>query len=304
MKNVAILGGTGFSGGYIISELLKSKYSVKMINRKQSMNNFKEGCLEVVVDLHSDFLHEELKGCDCIIYNIGIIREFPKKEISFKNLHQNLAIHAIKMAEKAGVRKFILITANGVERCLTDYERTKFNAEQYLMNSGLDWTIFRPSVIFGNPNGKIEFCTQVKRDIVRAPLPMPIFFSGVNIFSAGAFKMNPIHVKNVAQFFVGAINKANSNKKNYELGGSTSYNWKEILQIISDACEKRKWSIPVPISLIKLIAFFLDRFSWFPVTRDQLIMLEHGNMCESSKYFVEYGIDEISFDVKNLNYLS
>ena len=304
MKSVAILGGSGFSGRYIIDELLKSEYSVKMIHRKQSVNNLKDNCSEVVLNLHSDLLHEQLHGCDCVIYNIGIIREFPGKGISFKDLHQNLTIHTIKMAQKAGVRKFILMSANGVERCLTNYERTKLNAEQYLINSGLEWTIFRPSVIFGNPNGKMEFCTQVKRDIVRMPLPLPIFFSGINIFNAGLFRMSPVHVKNVAQFFVEAIDKEDSNQKIYELGGTTSYSWKEILRIISDACGKKKWSIPAPIGAVKLVAFLLDRFSWFPVTRDQLTMLEKGNVCESGKYFVQYDIDEISFDAKNLDYLS
>ncbi len=133
---------------------------------------------------------------------------------------------------------------------------------------------------------------------------MPMFFSGFNIFSAGLFKMSPIHVKNVAQFFVGAIDKEDSNKKIYELGGTTSYSWREMLKVISDACGKKKWSVPVPIGAVKLVAFFFDCFSWFPVTRDQLTMLAQGNVYESSKYFAQYGIDEISFNVKNLDYLS
>ena len=77
-----------------------------------------------------------------------------------------------------------------------------------------------------------------------------------------------------------------------------------MLQIISDACGRRKWSALVPIGAVKLAAFFFDRFSWFPITRDQLTMLENGNVCESGKYFAQYGIDEISFDIKNLDYLS
>ena len=290
-------------GEYIIDELLKSGYSVKMIKRKQSASHPKGGCLEVVVDLYSELLHEQLRGCDCVIYNIGIIREFPNKGISFKDLHQDLAVHVIDMAQKAGVRKFILMTANGVDRCLTYYERTKFKAEQHLMKSKLKWTIFRPSVIFGDPKGKMEFCTQVKRDMVKIPLPLPMFFSGVDVFSAGSSRMSPIHVRNVAQFFVGAIDKEDSNQKIYELGGTTNYSWKEMVRIISEACGKVKWSIPVPVDIVKSAAFFLDQFNWFPVTRDQLTMLSDGNVCESGKYFAQYNIDEISFEVKNLDYL-
>lgn len=290
-------------GEYIIDELLESGYSVKMIKRKQSASHPKGGCLEAVVDLYSDLLYEKLRGCDCVIYNIGIIREFTSKGISFKDLHQDLAIHTIDMAQKAGVRKFILMSANGVDRCLTDYERTKFKSEQHLMKSKLQWTIFRPSIIFGDPKGKMEFCTQIKKDMVRMPLPLPMFFSGINIFSAGLFKMSPIHVRNVAQFFVGAIDKEDSDQRIYELGGTSSYSWTEMIQIISDACGKRKWSMPIPIGAVKLAAFLFDCFSWFPVTRDQLTMLSHGNVCDSGKYYFDFNVDEITFDTTALKYL-
>ncbi len=304
MKSIAILGGSGFVGEYIIDELLESGYSVKMIKRNQSASHPRGSCLEVIVDLHSNLLCEQLRGCDSVIYNIGIIREFSRKGILFKDLHQDLAVHAIDMAQKAGVRKFILMTANGVERCLTDYEKTKFKSEKHLMNSEMQWTIFRPSIIFGSPKGKMEFCTQVKRDIIRIPLPLPMFFSGINIFSAGVFRMSPIHVKNVAQFFVKAIDKDNSNQKIYELGGTVSYTWKEMLGIISNACGKKKWSMPVPIGLVNFFALLFDRFSWFPVTRDQLTMLEKGNVCKSDNHFSDFNIDYINFNIKELEYLS
>tara|TARA_Y100000588_G_scaffold185113_1_gene198997 strand:+ start:766 stop:1677 length:912 start_codon:yes stop_codon:yes gene_type:complete len=303
MKKIGVLGGSGFVGFYIINNLLESGYSVKMINRKKSSDRYVKAVEESIIDLKSNFLYKELMDCDSVIYNIGIIREFKSLGVSFKDLHQDLAIHAIKMSEKAKVRKFILMTANGVDRCLTNYEKTKFEAEQYLMKTNLKWTIFRPSVIFGDPKGKMEFCTQIKNDIVKTPLPLPIFFNGINIFNAGKFKMSPIHVRNVAEFFVLAIKEKKSNQKIYTLGGK-SYSWIEIVEIISSACGKRKLSIPVSISIMKFIAFLFDRFSWFPVTRDQLIMLSTGNVCDSSKYFAQYGIKEISFDIENLDYLS
>ena len=88
------------------------------------------------------------------------------------------------MAEKAGIKKFILMSANKVELCRTGYEKSKFASEQHLINSKMDWTIFRPSIIYGNPRGKIEFCSQVKRDIINIPLPLPLFFNGINLLNA------------------------------------------------------------------------------------------------------------------------
>jgi len=303
MKTIAILGGSGFVGEYIINELLQDGYFVKLISRPQSKKILNPNSSQVMIDLESNVLCDELHGCDCVIYNIGIIREFPEQKISFKRLHEDLAIHSIDMASKAGVRKFILMSANGVDRCMTSYEKTKFKAEKYLMESKLEWTIFRPSLIFGNPMGKMEFCTQVKEEMVLTLFPLPIFFSGIDIFNAGLFKMSPIHIKNVAQFFSKSIRKETSNYKIYELGGSINFTWKEILKTISESINKKKWLIPVPIFPIKILAFFFDRFRWFPITRDQIKMLVSGNVCDSKEYFSNFGIDEIIFNSKSLEYL-
>ena len=74
MNKIAILGGSGFVGSYIVQELLKQKHTVKLINRnKVSLIN--QNCQQSVIDLFSDNLYHELQNLDCLIYNIGIIRE-------------------------------------------------------------------------------------------------------------------------------------------------------------------------------------------------------------------------------------
>tara|TARA_B100000941_G_scaffold277174_1_gene240450 strand:+ start:1698 stop:2609 length:912 start_codon:yes stop_codon:yes gene_type:complete len=302
MNKIAILGGSGFVGSYIVQELLKQKYTVKLINRNK-VSLIDQNCQQSVIDLFSDNLYHELQDFDCLIYNIGIIREYPSEGIYFKVIHEDLAIHAMKMAEKAGIKKFILMSANKVELCRTGYEKSKFASEQHLINSKMDWTIFRPSIIFGNPRGKIEFCSQVKRDIINIPLPLPLFFNGIKLSNPGSMKMSPVHVRNVAEFFAKSINLESSNFKIYELGGTKEFSWKEILQIISSVCKKRKYSVPVPFIAIKLLSSIFDRFSWFPVTKDQLIMLSDGNSCISKKYFSEFDINEIPFSAEELKYL-
>ena len=109
------------------------------------------------------------------------------------------------MAKKLNVKRFILMSANGVCENGTGYQSTKFRAEEYLKDSGLDWTIFRPSLIFGDSNGKQEFCKQLRDDMLSLPFPGPLFFDGLNIFNAGKFKMSPIHVKDVSQIFIKSL---------------------------------------------------------------------------------------------------
>ena len=73
------------------------------------------------------------------------------------------------------------------------------------------------------------------------------------------------------------------------MGGTDSLTWKEMLHHISLASKKRTWKIPAPVFIIKMLALILDRFEWFPVTRDQLTMLMEGNTV-SDNYFEEFSI--------------
>ena len=85
-------------------------------------------------------------------------------------------------------------------------------SEQYLRNTDLKWTIFRPSTIFGDPrgNGRPEFCSQLKKDLINLPFPAPLFHEGLLPFDAGNFSMSPVHIKDVATSFVGSL----QNEKN------------------------------------------------------------------------------------------
>ena len=241
---------------------------------------------------------------DAVIYNIGLIRQFPRKGITFENIHFEGAKLCIDTASKIGVKRFILMSANGVKYEGTKYQSTKFLADQYLKNSTLDWTIFRPSLIFGNPKGKIEFCTQLRDDMLGLPLPAPLFFDGININNAGKFSMSPIHISDVAQFFIKCLDMKETYGKIYNLGGPKNYNWIEIIDSISKASAKNKWKIPAPVEPIKLAAMLLDWLPLFPITKDQLTMLLEGNTCDSSVAFDEFDIQPTEFSVENLSYLS
>ena len=130
------------------------------------------------------------------------------------------------------------MSANGVKKYGTGYQTSKYMAEEYLKKSGLNYTIFRPSLIFGKPDNDQEFCTQLRDTMINLPIPAPLFFPGLNIFKAAQFKMSPIHVENIADFFVKSIMDNQHYMQTYELGGVQSYNWKEIITIISSALNK------------------------------------------------------------------
>ena len=305
--NVAIFGATGFVGKYLLEELKKHDYNAQMLIRKGSENKIDISSNHKIIigDIsNKDAIKQTLKDADAIIYTIGIIREFKRKNITFDYLHHQGIKNVIEEAEKLKIKRFVLMSANGVKKEGAKYQTSKYLGEMALINSNLNWTIFRPSLIFGDSDGRDEFCAQLKKDMLSLPFPAPLFHKGLLPFNAGQFKMSPIHVKNVASFFVKSIKMDNTFNNTYELGGPNDYTWKEIIKIISNAYGKNKWTIPAPVIPIKILAYLFDSFKWFPITNGQLTMLLEGNTCNSQKIFEEFDIQPIKFDKESLSYLN
>ena len=305
--NVAIFGATGFVGKYLLEELKKHDYNAQMLIRKGSENKIDISSNHKIIlgnISNKDAIKQTLKDADAIIYTIGIIREFKRKNITFDYLHHQGIKNVIEEAEKLKIKRFVLMSANGVKKEGTKYQTSKYLGEMALINSNLNWTIFRPSLIFGDSDGRDEFCAQLKKDMLSLPFPAPLFHKGLLPFNAGQFKMSPIHVKNVASFFVKSIKMDNTFNKTYELGGPNDYTWKKIINIISNAYGKNKWTMPAPVIPIKILAYLFDSFKWFPITNGQLTMLLEGNTCNSEKTFEEFDIQPIKFDKESLNYLN
>ncbi|MDP7027970.1 MAG: NAD(P)H-binding protein [Candidatus Marinimicrobia bacterium] len=304
---VAIFGATGFVGTYILNELLSKGYTPRILVRAQSLEKVsKREKIEIVTGNIEDrsAILETIQHCNALIYLIGIIREFPGQNITFEKLHYDGVLYCIEAAKKCGIQHFVLMSANGVKENGTPYQHTKWKAEQALIQSGLEYTIFRPSLIFGDPKGqgRPEFCTQIRDDMLSLPLPAPLFYTGLLPFNAGQFELTPIHVKNVAQFFINALNKNETKGKTFELGGESHFTWEEILKFIALASGKKTWQMPTPVLVVHTIAAFFDRYPWFPVTRGQLTMLLEGNIVEKH-YFKSFDIKPIPFIEKELKYL-
>lgn len=292
-------------GSYLVEELLNAGHDPIVLVRNPDKAEFVGESVKVVGDFFntSDIL-KVMENADAVIYLVGIIREFPKRKITFEELHFISARRIMNLALKCGIERFILMSALGVNSYGTPYQKTKFLAEQYLKFTGLKYTIIRPSVIFGDPRSKFEFCTQLKKQLLDIPLPAPAFFKGLNFIRAGKFNFTPVHVKDVSRIIVKALEHDETIGKIMELGGPDVFSWNQILKMMASAAGKSKWLIPVPVWGLKIAAFFLDRFLWFPVSRHQLIMLLEGSSCDSGTLFNTYGIKAIPFNNENLLYLN
>ncbi len=302
---VAIFGGTGFVGGYLVDSLLAAGHELTLLARTGSEGKIRHRDKVRVVNGDigdAGAVAATLLDCEAAIYNIGIIREFPSRGVTFRAMQYEGAMRAIEAAENATVRRFLLMSANGVKADGTEYQETKYLAERFLAQSDLEYTIFRPSVIFGEPRGCMEFCTQLRDEMIRAPIPAPNFFSGASR-AEGGFFMSPVHVRDVAEAFARSLDNQETFGKTYVLCGPEALPWPVIIRRIAAASGRRKLIIPVPAGLVRAMAGLLERFEWFPMTRDQLTMLLEGNTGNSSKVFTTLAIEPSRFDKEHLAYL-
>ena len=276
---VAVFGGTGFVGRYLIDALLAAGHEPALLVRagSESKVNRREDVRIVAGDLATPpAIDTVLENADAVIYNIGILREYPRKGITFERLQYRGTVRVIEAARRVGVARLILMSANGVRFPGTPYQETKYRAEEFARHSGMDVTICRPSVIFGDPRGTDEFATRLHRDMVATPLPGIGFHNGLRP-RHGAIRLSPVHVEDVARAFVAALEDPQTIGKTYTLGGPESLRWTEILKRIAAATGREKLILPLPIGAMRLGASLFDWLPLFPVTRDQLTMLAQGN---------------------------
>jgi uncharacterized protein YbjT (DUF2867 family) len=267
---IFLAGGTGFVGTHIRQALLAKGHSIRLLVHKRSAGS-EPGVEEVEGDatLLPSFI-DGVTGCDATVNLIGIIREFPHRNITFERLHVEATRNVISAALNAGVRRHLQMSALGTRPdSPSGYFRSKFKAEEEVRDSGLGYTIFRPSIIFGPKDG---FVNQLA-GLMRLPL-MPVI-------GDGEYQMQPIWVEDVARCFAEALEKPVTIGQTYDLCGPDRMSYNELLDAIGRALgKKRVHKLKNPLLLMRLIVPIMESLPFFPITSDQITMLVQGNCCD------------------------
>lgn len=304
--NIAVIGATGFVGSYVVEELLSSGHQVSVLVRPGSESKLPPGTLWRTTsgDIDDqDALDKTLQDCDGVVYSVGLLREFPSKGITFELTQYQGVVNTVAAAKQNNVRRFVLISANGVKAQGTAYQETKYRAEQHLFASGLEATVLRPSVIFGDPRGRMEFATQLYRDMVAPPIPAVGFFKGLSPHD-GQVLMSPAWIGDIATAVQKTLEDDATVGQTYALGGPEVLSWTDMIRRIAAVAGKTKLVLPMPIGVMKLAATALEWLPAFPVTRDQLTMLAEGNTADPSALEQLTGRAPAAFDASQLEYLA
>jgi NADH dehydrogenase len=128
-------------------------------------------------------------------------------------------------------------------------------------------------------------------------------FPVVPAVGGGKSKLQPISVEDVAEGFVRALSLPETIGQTYNLGGPRAYILREILDIIAKVLNRKILQAPVPIWWMRFLATLFDQFPWFPVTREQLLMLQKDNVCDSVNFSKTFSIQLTPFEEGIRRYL-
>ena len=229
-------------------------------------------------------LEEGMAGCDAVIHLVGIIREQRGAGVTFERVHLDGTRNVLEAAKTAGVRRYLHMSALGTRPgAAARYHRTKWAAEEAVRASGLAWTIFRPSIIYGRGDG---FVTMLASMVRRLPV--------VPVIGSGSQRLQPIPVEQVAAGFEGALERPATIEKTYEVGGPDTVTMLELLDLIARALGRRRVrKAYVPLAVMTPLARLLHPLPGFPVTPDQLLMLGEDSVCDPRPFFEAFQLEPV-----------
>lgn len=285
-----ITGATGFVGRHIAARLVEDGHGLRCLVRSTETDGsaFLKGIGAEVVqgDIHvSHSLASGAAGCDAVVHLVGIIYEGPRT--SFEQVHVEGTRNMLVAADAAGITRFLHMSALGTGAGAgAAYHRTKWDAEEVVRASGLDYTIFRPSIIYGSGG---EFINMLMRQVRLMPV--------LPVIGNGRYRMQPISVDDVAACFSSSLATDTAVNKVYEIGGPTALSYDEMLDTVIRVMDKRRVKAHVPVALVRPVAWLSEKAMPKPLlTPDQLSMLLADNVCDIAAMRAELGIEPVSFE--------
>ena len=272
-KIIAIFGAGGFLGKYLMRQLTKLDYRVKVATRNPHLKGYLKplgnpGQIELFKTniFDQEDVKRVLKNCDLVINLVGILYETRKQK--FSQIHSQFPYLLSNLCNEIGVRNLVHISALGVkERHKSQYMQTKLQGEKNIQNTFKASVILRPSVVFG-PEDKF-FNTFASLAQFSPILPL---------IGGGKTKFTPIYVGDVARAIVKVLELNNSEPKIYELGGPENYTFKELMEILLIEIKKKRFLMHIPFGVAKFQSYFLQMLPNPILTPDQVELLKHNNI--------------------------
>lgn len=285
---VAITGATGFVGRSIVNALLRRGHGVVVLARHtdDARSRFNRPVPAVEGDLFDPAaLETTFAGADAVVHLVGIIHE--KGGHSFDAVHREGTENVLAAARRTGVRRLLHMSAMGASAdAPSEYGRSKAAGEEAVRRSGLDATIFRPSIIFGPGDGFASLLAKICR---ASPFVVPVI-------GPGTVRFMPVSVREVARISADALEKPETVGRTFEIGGPETLDLNAIYREIAGALGKPgKRLVHLPLWYGRIAAAAMSVLPRPPLTRDQLRSLSRDNVGDTGPTAAVFGAPTVRF---------
>ena len=297
-RTVLVTGATGFVGRYLLTALREAAFSVVGLVRRLPPEServpsvrYETGDVTDAMTLDQAVFADR----DFIVHLVGIIAEVRGTGQTFEVVHARGTGNVVHAAQAAGVGgRIVYVSALGAsEKSPSMYARTKARAERIVSESGLPFTILRPSLVLGKGG---DFVREIE-GLIRRPPGSPIPLPFVPIPGSGGNRFQPVDIGDLAQCIVQSLSRDAAVGVTIEIGGADVVTFDEIIQAFSRRLGIKKRSLHIPIPLMLAAASVLEALAPKPpVTVDQLIQLQRDNVCDNTKMRELLGVNPIGFE--------
>jgi uncharacterized protein YbjT (DUF2867 family) len=263
INDVCVLGGSGFVGRHVCHQLVARGYRVTVPTRDRE--RAKDDLIPLpTADVITANVHDPetlvrlMRGCDAVINLVGVLHD-GRGNGSFQQAHVELARKVVEACRRTGIRRLLHMSAlNANPNASSAYLRSKGEAESIVRRSDLDFTIFRPSVIFGREDHFLNLFAQLQRLFPVLFLAMP------------SARFQPIFVEDVAAVFVASLTRLESFGLAYDLVGPKVYELRELVKYVGTLTGHRRPIIGLGPRFSYLQAFAMELLPGKLMTRDNI----------------------------------
>lgn len=266
---IAILGGTGFIGRTLAGDLVSRGHEVIVIARGQYTRNTQpiEGATFVSQDINAtDKLYEVFRGCDAVVHCAGTSVEDSKQ--TFQKLHVEGTRSAVIAAERASVKKFILVSYLNVRpNVKSEYHTSKWQGEEIVRSSKLNFTILKAGLVYGQGDHLLNNLSNLFRK-------MPVF-AAVGLREK---TVRLVAVEDLVDVIRASLDEDRFARQTIAVLGPEEIPFSRAARRIAKVMGKPFLLVlPLPVFFHRILAYFSERFMAKPlITKSQVQMLADG----------------------------
>jgi NADH dehydrogenase len=286
---ILVAGGTGFVGGGIVRELARRGKPVAVLSRDPARQAGRFPGLSVeyrkgdVTD--PDSLETALAGIDTVISSQQFPNspiENPRKGYTFEKVDAEGTENLVRVAKAAGVKRFVYLSGAGAAAdAERHWFRAKWRAETAIRESGMTYTIIRPSWVFGPEDVALNRFLGMSRFLPFVPL----------IGNAGKQRLQPVFVDDVARAVAESLDKPAAENKVFEIGGPEILTMRAIVKTALEAAGRKRLLLASPKLLMKLVASIVQFAPGRPLTPDAVDFITMDALADPSKIEAALGIN-------------